>query len=169
MPRLSNSFCDALNEQIGMEISSAYYYLKLSTLCAERNLKGAAHWLRLQWDEELGHATKLIDYVLDRGNEVKLGAVENPQVEFRSLTAVFQSVLEHEQKVTASINALFEQATSEQDFAAQTFLQWYVTEQVEEENSAQEVVETLKIGGEEGPALLMIDNQLGSRTTALEA
>ena len=100
MPRLSKPLCDALNEQIGIEISSAYYYLKLSTLCAERNLKGAAHWLRLQWDEELVHATKLIDYVLDRGNEVKLGAVEDPQVEFRSLTAVFQSVLEHLRKPT---------------------------------------------------------------------
>ena len=163
MPRLSKSLCDAINEQIGNEMSSAYLYLGLSTQCAARNLKGSAHWLKQQWNEELSHAMKLIDYVLERGNEITLKSIENPQVEFKSLTTLFQSVLENEQKVTASINALFQKASSEQDYAAQTFLQWYVTEQVEEENCARDVLETLKISGEEGPALLMVDRRLGRR------
>jgi len=169
MPRLSDSLCDAINDQIAIEMSSAYYYLKLSTECAARNLHGSAHWLKQQWTEELGHATKLIDYVLERGNEVRLGSLDEPRYAYTSLTALFQSVLEHEQGVTASINALYQKATTEQDFAAQTFLQWYVTEQVEEENSAQDVVDTLRMVGDEGAALLMVDRQLGRRTGAGEA
>lgn len=169
MPRLSDSLCDTINDQIGIEMSSAYYYLNLSTQCAARNLHGSAHWLKQQWTEELGHAMKLIDYVLERGNEVRLSSLDKPQYDFTSLTALFQAVLEHEQSVTASINALYQSATEEKDYAAQTFIQWYVTEQVEEENSAQDVVDTLRMVGDEGAALLMVDRQLGRRIGGEEA
>jgi ferritin len=163
MPDLSKTLNEAMNEQVEKELASAYLYLEMSIQVAAHNLKGAAHWLRRQWEEELGHATKLIDYIADRGGDPKLRALEKPHFEYTNLTALFQSVLEHEQAVTQRIYKLFEAAKAEQDYAAQAFLQWYVTEQVEEENSAREVLDTLKVGGDEGPALLMVDRLLARR------
>jgi ferritin len=163
MPDLSKALNDAMNEQVEKELASAYLYLEMSIQVAENNLKGAAHWLRAQWEEELGHATKLIDYIADRGGRPSLGVLDKPRFEYTSLTDLFGQVLAHEQEVTQSIYALFAKAKDEHDYAAQTFLQWYITEQVEEENSARDVLDTLKVGGEEGPALLMVDRSLARR------
>ncbi len=165
MPLLSKKFENAISEQIKNEIASAYLYLGMSAYCASANLRGAAHWLRVQWDEELGHATKLLDHLLERGNKVALMAIDQPQGKYDSLEDVFEHVLEHERKVTASIYKLCDLAVQEKDFATQAFLQWFVTEQIEEEKAAQEIVDTLKLAGDKGgPVLLMIDRQLGART-----
>lgn len=163
MPKLSKPLCDALNEQIKNELSSAYNYLDISAQCASRNLRGAAHWLRKQWEEEIGHALKLVDYVIDRGDEVALKGIQASEFSFKSLTAVFEKVLNDERQVTASINGLYELTLREKDYAAQVFLQWFLAEQVEEEHSAQQILETLRIVGDQGTALLMVDRQLATR------
>lgn len=166
MPALSDAMRAALNRQINAELASAYLYLSMSAFCDQQNLSGAAHWLRLQWQEELGHATKLIDYVTERGGEVTLEGIEAPPARFGSLTAIFEQVLAHEQQVTATIYRLYDLAVSEKDYAAQALLQWYVDEQVEEERSAAEVLAMLRLAGDSGAALLMIDRQLAQRAAS---
>jgi ferritin len=163
MPELSTALCNALNKQVQKELASAYAYLIMSSHCASRNLRGTAHWLRKQWEEELSHATKLLDYVIERGSRATLGAIDTPSFKFKSLTDLFEKVLQHEREVTASIHKLYEQAGKDGDFAAQAFLQWFVTEQVEEETSAHAIVETLRMAGDTGTGLLMVDRQLGQR------
>lgn len=163
MPKLSKKLNGALNDQINMELASAYIYLGMSTYCAEADLKGAASWLRIQWGEELEHATKLIDYVGDRGGSVALKAIAQPAGKFKSLLDVFEQVLAHEQKVTVAIHKLYDLAVAEKDPASQAFLQWYVNEQVEEENSPAEIISMLRLAGDTGPALLMIDRHLAER------
>jgi ferritin len=132
MPRLSQKITDAFNDQINMELASGYTYLAMSAHCAEENLQGAASWLRIQWEEELAHAIKLMDYMADRGSSVLLKAIAKPPTKFKSLLDVFEQVLKHEQDVTAAIYRIMDLATSEKDYAAQALLQWYVNEQVEE-------------------------------------
>ena len=163
MPKLSKSLTDAINAQIQDEIGSAYLYLDMSTQCASQNLPGAANWLSKQWDEELSHARKLMAYVVERGNEVKLKGIAAPGFTFKSLKQTFQETLKHEQAVTASINKLYATAAAENDYAAQAFLQWFVTEQIEEENSAQGVLDMIEIAGDTGTAVLMVDKRLAIR------
>lgn len=160
---LSKSLQDAINEQIRNEIQSAYLYLAMSVHCESSNLPGAAHWLHEQWEEELEHAMKFSKYVNDRGGRVTLGAIDKPKAEWPSLLAVFQEVLAHEQKVTAMINNLYAIALKENDYAAQVELQWFVKEQVEEEKNATEIIEMLKMAGESGPTVMMVDRHLGAR------
>jgi len=163
MPKLSKSLCDAMNVQVQNELASAYLYLAMSAGCAAQNLRGSAHWLKLQWEEEILHATKMLDYIIERGNDVRLETIPKPEFEFESLATVFEQVLSHEQSVTVAINELYALATADKDFAAQSFLQWFVTEQIEEENSAQDVLDMLKIGGDDGAGLLMVDQSLSQR------
>lgn len=163
MPHLSQKIADALNEQINVELSSAYTYLAMSAYCQEQNLPGAASWLRLQWEEELAHATKLIDYMAERGGKVALKALGQPNGRFNSLLDVFRQVLKHEQEVTAAIYKIYDLAVAEKDYAAQTLLQWYVNEQVEEENTPAEIIRMLEMAGESGPGLLMVDRRLAER------
>lgn len=160
---LSKSVQDAINEQIRNEIQSAYLYLAMSAHCEAVNLPGSAHWLRAQWEEELEHSMKMFKYVYDRGGRVTLQAIEKPQTEYPGLLGIFQQVLAHEQKVTALINGLYAIATKENDYATQIELQWFIKEQIEEEKNASEIIEILKMTGESGPTLLMIDRQLGAR------
>lgn len=160
---LSKSLQDAINEQIRNEIQSAYLYLAMSEHCESSNLPGAAHWLHEQWEEELEHAMKFSKYVNDRGGRVTLGAIDKPKAEWPSLLAVFQEVLAHEQKVTAMINSLYALALKENDYAAQVELQWFVKEQVEEEKNATEIIQMLKMAGESGPTVMMVDRHLGAR------
>ncbi len=166
MPQLSAKITDALNQQINDELSSAYAYLAMSAWADTQNLSGSAHWLRLQWQEELGHATKLIDYMAERDGKIVLGAIGQPESSFSSLLQVFERVLEHERGVTASIYRIYDLAVSEKDYAAQALLQWYVEEQVEEENSASEIISMLKLAGDSGSGLLMVDRQLAARAGA---
>lgn len=166
MPTISKSINDALNAQIALELSSAHLYLSMSAYTASQDLPGAAHWLRLQWTEELAHGTKLIDYIGERGGSVTLGAIGEPVAEFDSLTALFEQVLEHEQKVTASINEIYGLCVSEKDYVSQALLQWYANEQVEEENSASEILSMLRRAGDSGPGILMVDRHLAQRAGA---
>jgi ferritin len=160
---LSKPIQDALNEQIKHEINSAYLYLAMSAYCESITMPGCARWLKMQWQEELEHSMKLFAYVYDRGGRVTLQAIERPQADFSSIKEVFTQVLAHEQKVTALINTLFGVAVKENDYATQIEVQWFVKEQVEEEKHVTEILDTLKIAGESGPSLIMLDRHLGSR------
>jgi ferritin len=160
---LSKKLQDAMNEQIKNELYSAYLYLSMSAYCEAANLPGFAHWMRMQAQEEEAHAMKFYDFIYERGGRVVLQAIDQPPFEFPSPLAVFEQTLEHEQKVTGMINDLYALAVEEKDYASQIFLQWFVTEQVEEEASATQILETLKMIGDKGHALIMLDRQLGSR------
>lgn len=160
---LTKAVLEALNEQIRLEFSSAYAYLAMSAYCDSGNLPGFAKWLRIQWEEELGHAMKLFGYVHERNGQVTLQAVEKPAGKWKSPADVFDNVLTHEQKVTASIHRLYEVAAKEKDYPTQVLLQWFIKEQVEEEKNATEIVELMKLAGTSGPSILMLDRQLGAR------
>jgi ferritin len=154
---------DAMNEQMKNEFYAAYQYLSMAAYCESENLPGFAHWMRAQAREETEHAMKFYDFILDRNGRVVLQAIEGPVVEFGSPLEVFERALEHEQKVTAMINDLYGLAVRENDYASQTFLQWFVTEQVEEEKNAGDVVETLKMIGDKSEALFLLDRELARR------
>jgi ferritin len=160
---INNKMQEAINDQIQAEFDSAYLYLAMSTYCESQNYKGFAHWLKVQNSEEISHAEKLMDYLKERGGKVVLQAIDAPPVEFGSPLNVFERVLTHEQHVTGHIHKLYEVALAEKDYAAQIFLQWFITEQVEEEASASEIVERLKMIPEKSGALLYIDKELGKR------
>jgi ferritin len=160
---LSKAMQDAISQQINAEISSAYLYLSMSAYCAAGNRPGSAHWMRVQWQEELSHAMKLFDYVNDRGGRAVLKAVAQPPTEFKSLLDVFQQVLDHERAVTGMINHLYEAAVKENDYPTQILLQWFITEQVEEEKNATEIIEQLKMIGDQGAAVIMLDRHLAMR------
>jgi ferritin len=160
---LSKKMLDALNEQINFELSSAYVYLSMATHFDAANLSGFANWMKVQYQEETEHAMKFYGHVYDRGGAVTLKAIAQPPTKFKNPIDVFKQVLEHEKKVTASIHEIYALAAKENDYATQNFLQWFINEQVEEEKNAAEIIETLKISGESGPALLMMDRHLASR------
>jgi ferritin len=166
MPKISKPIADALNEQINRELESAYVYLAMSAWAGEQNLSGAAGWLRLQWEEELAHATKLVDYIAERGGSVSLQAITKPPARYKDLLDVFRQVLKHEEDVTAAINALYGKAATAKDYATQTLLDWYVNEQVEEENAPAEIISLLEVAGTSGTGLLIVDRRLGERSRA---
>jgi ferritin len=154
---------DAVGEQIKHEFYSAYLYLSMAGSFEVANLPGFAHWMRQQSREEVEHAIKFFDFLLDRGEHVQLRAIEEPPYAFRSPLDTFEQALEHEKEITARIHDLYELAVRENDYPAQVFLNWFVTEQVEEEKSATEIVERLRMAGEDGAALLLLDSELGNR------
>ena len=154
---------DAMNEQIKNELYSAYQYLSMAAYCESANLPGFASWMRAQAREETEHAMKFYDFVLDRSGRVVLRGIEGPVVEFGSPLEAFEWALSHEQKVTAMINDLYGLVVRENDYASQAFLQWFVTEQVEEEKNTGDVVETLKMIGDKSEALFLLDRELGQR------
>jgi ferritin len=156
----------AFNKQINAELYSGYLYLSMSACFESLGLKGFANWMRVQAQEEQAHAMKFFAFVNDRGGQVLLDAIEKPPAEWTSPLAAFEAVYEHECKVSGLINDLVNLATGERDHASQAFLQWFVTEQVEEEASAAEIVDQLKMIGESGGALLMMDHKLGERVAA---
>lgn len=154
----------AFNEQIQKEFYSSYLYLAMAAHFEGANLPGFAAWMKAQGDEERSHAMKLWDYVYVRGGKVALKAIEQPPVSFGRPLEVFGLVLAHEQKVTAAINALYAQAQKEGDAAAAIFLQWFVSEQVEEEKSVTDLIEQLKLSGDQAFAVLFMDKHvLGAR------
>lgn len=154
---------EALNEQIKWEFYSAYLYLSMAAYFGFVNLPGFANWMKVQAQEELVHAMKLFDFVTERGGKVTLAAVDAPPSEWDSPLAVFEATYEHEQVVTGRINALVDLAAAESDHATNQMLQWFVTEQVEEESSADEMVQKLKLVGKEGGGLFMLDRELALR------
>jgi ferritin len=154
---------EAINEQIKNELYSGYLYLSMSAYFEANNLPGFARWMRLQAEEEQEHALKFFDFVNDRGGRVVLHAIDQPPVEFESALAIFEQTLEHEQKVTSLIHQLYELALEQNDYPSQVMLQWFIDEQVEEEKNATEIVDTLKMVGDQGQALVMLDRALGRR------
>jgi ferritin len=159
----SKSIQDAINDQINLELSSAYIYLAMSAHFEGENLGGFANWMRVQYREETDHAMKFYKHVFDRGGKVVLKAIPQPTAKFKSPLDVFNIVLEHEKKVTASINRLFELALKEKDYASQNFLQWFIKEQVEEEKNATDIINMLEMIGNTPISLIMADRQLGAR------
>jgi ferritin len=166
MPKITKSIANLLNDQINRELESAYVYLAMSAWADGENLGGAASWLRLQWEEELAHATKLIDYVGERGGVVALKAISQPPAKYKDLLDVFRQVLAHEEAVSSAINDLYEKAAAAKDYATQTLLDWYVNEQVEEENAPAEVISMLEVAGASGSGLLIVDRRLAERSRA---
>lgn len=154
---------DALNEQLNAEMYSSYLYLSMSAYFQGTDLAGFANWMRVQAQEELMHAMKFYDYINERGGRVTLKEIAAPQIAWKSPQAAFEHVYSHEQKVTGLINDLVNLAISEKDHATNSFLQWYVTEQVEEEASASGILQKIKIIGGEGSGLFMLDSEMGQR------
>ena len=153
----------ALNEQLNAELFSSYLYLSMSAYCESINLKGFAHWMRVQAKEETGHAMKIYSYTHERVGRVILAAVEQPPTEWKSTINVFEETLKHENKVTQLIHNLVELANTEKDYATKSFLKWFIDEQVEEENQANEILQQLKMIKESPQGLLILDSKLGQR------
>jgi ferritin len=154
---------DAINDQINKELYSSYLYLSMAAYFENKNLPGLAKWMRKQSEEENAHGLKLYDFLLGCGGRVTLKAIAAPETTWKSDLACFEEVYAHEQKVTASIHALYETALKEKDYAAQVMLQWFINEQVEEEKNASEIVESLKRIEARETAVLMLDHRLGKR------
>jgi ferritin len=154
---------DELNKQINAEYWSAYFYLSMSAYCAGVGLAGAANWMRVQYREEIAHALKFFDYVIERGGKVELKPISEVPNEWNGIIDVFEETLKHEQIVTSLINNLMDVAIEEKDHAAKSFLQWYVDEQVEEEANVKTIIDQLQMVDGKGNGLFMIDKDLGLR------
>jgi ferritin len=160
---ISNAMEEALFAQLNDEFHSAYLYLAMSAYCHHLDFNGAANWLKLQYEEEQGHATRIYNYLIEQGAHVELKAIPQPPSKFGTILEVFKSSLEHEQKMTEKLNNLSDQALKEKDHATYNLLQWFVNEQVEEESTVGDIISKLKLVKEDGYGLLMIDNELGGR------
>lgn len=154
----------AFNDQINKELYSEYLYLSMQAYFERLNLKGFVNWMSVQVQEEHAHALGMFDYLNQRGGNVVLEAIDKPETEWSSPLAVFEQVLEHEEFVTSRINALMDVAEETKDRAAMSFLNWYLKEQVEEEDNVGNVLATLKLIGDDKKALLMLDKDLAART-----
>lgn len=155
---------DAINKQITREMYSSNLYLAMAGYLHSVNLNGMANWMRIQAKEEMDHAMKFFDYLLDRGGTFQLGAMDAPPSEWNSAVDAFEAAYEHEQKVTAWITEIAELAKAEKDHATDILLQWFITEQVEEEATASEIVERLKMADGSKGGIFMMDNELKQRT-----
>lgn len=161
---LKERMLKALNDQINAEHYSALLYLSMSAWFEEKGLPGFANWMFVQYQEELTHANKFFKYVCERSGRVELRAIEQMPVEFDSVIDIAEKTLEHEQKVTAMIDNLVDIAIEERDHATQSFLQWFVDEQVEEEANVTEILDNLKLVDGKGHGLFMLDRELRQRT-----
>jgi ferritin len=157
---------EAINRQINSELGASYSYLGMSAWCEGQKLTGAARWLRLQSQEEYMHAMKLFDFLLARNSVVDLRPIQPPALPFNSLLDVFERALQQEQEVTRQIDSLYETAFNEKAFAAVAELQWFLTEQVEEEKTGREIVTKLKMIGDDPASILDMDRELGARAGA---
>lgn len=158
---LSQKLEAALNDQINAELGSAYLYLAMSAHFEATNLQGSAAWMRKQAREEVGHAMKLFDFVHDRDGKVTLQAIAQPQAAFASTLEVWQVALKQEEGVSARIHALYALAQEEKDYSTQAMLQWFITEQVEEEKTARIILDQVRMIGTNSTAIYFIDRHLG--------
>lgn len=161
---LSKKIEEALNAQINAEMWSAYLYLSMSTYCHSIGHTGVSNWFKIQYKEELDHAMILFNHVHSRDGRVTLKAIEAVPTEWKSLFDVFEETLKHEEKVTSLINNLYALSLEEKDFATQSMLKWFIDEQVEEEETAQDIIDDLKMIDGNGYGLYMLDKDLGART-----
>jgi ferritin len=160
---LSEKMQEALNKQLNAELYSAYLYLAMAAYYYSINLNGFANWMKVQNLEETMHAMKFYEFINERGGMIWLDAITKPPTTWSSPLEVFEETLKHEEKVTGLINDLVDLAILERDHATNAFLQWFITEQVEEEASANEVIQNLKLAGNDPHALFMLDRELGTR------
>ena len=160
---ISDKLADALSDQVNAEYASAYLYLAMSAAADKMGLKGAANWLSVQTKEEMAHGTHMFEYILERGGTPAFSAIEQPQAAFESAKEIFEGVLAHERKVTQRINALATIAMQESDHAGYQFMLWYVNEQVEEESNATQIIDKLRMMGDNIGLLLALDNELAAR------
>jgi ferritin len=166
---LSEKMQGALNEQLNWELYSSYIYASMSAYFHDLNLDGFANWMRVQALEELTHVGKFFDFIIERGGRVLMKAVDGPATEWASPKAAFEDALGHEQGVTGRINDLVNLALEEKDHATNIFLQWFVTEQVEEEDSVGRVLQQLKLIGDHPGGLFMVDRELAQRAFTMPA
>lgn len=159
---------DALNRQINKELFAAYLYLSMCAYFEDRSLEGFAQWMRAQAQEELDHAMRIFDHLNERGARVELASLDQPDREFGSTAEAFQKALDHERAVTKAIHELYDLAMEKHDHASQLLLEWFINEQVEEEDSVGTVVDQLRMAGENEAAVLMLDRELGARQGGAE-
>jgi len=164
MGMISQKMQDALNKQINAEMYSAYLYLSMSAHFSDKNLDGFAGWMKAQAQEEMVHAMKIYSFVIDRDGRVILKTIDGPKTDWGTPLEIFQEALKHEQKVTEMIHNLVSLSMDEKDFASNSFLQWFVDEQVEEESTASGIVDQLKMIGDSKEGLFMMDREMGQRT-----
>lgn len=156
----------AMNDQLQKELQSAYVYLGMAAYCDSVSLPGFASWLRHQFEEEQQHAFRFYNFILDREGQVELKQLGAAPTTYKSALDVFQNALEHERSVTAAINELYDLVATEKDFASQAWLDWFATEQVEEEKTVGQIVDDLERIGEDGNGLFLLDQRLAERATA---
>ncbi len=161
---LSKKLQDALVEQLNKEYHSAYIYLGMSVYCAKEGYNGCANWFLIQYQEEVSHGMKMFKYLEEQDADITLPSIDSVEVEFKSLIDVFTKSLEHEQLMTKSLNELSDMALKDKDHATYNLLQWYVTEQVEEEATVKEIIDNIKLIGDNGYGLYTIDKELSTRT-----
>ena len=160
---ITEKMAQELNNQVREELYSAYLYLSMSSYAASVGMAGVAHWFRIQTQEELTHVDKFYNYINSQGSQVILQSIAEPPNKWDSALAMFESALEHEQGVTQRIHDLSLLAAEERDRATDIFLQWFISEQVEEEENAKEVIDQLTLAGTDGSGLFMIDRELAKR------
>ncbi|NPE29216.1 ferritin [Methanococcoides sp. SA1] len=160
---ISEKMVKALNSQINKEMYSANLYMAMSAYSSNIGLSGFANWFMVQYQEEMLHTMKFYNYIIDQGAKVELQAIEKPAKEFGTALDMLNATLAHEQFITRSINDLVDLAIEEKDHATNIFLQWYITEQIEEEGNDNAIIDKLKLAGEEGNGLFMIDKDLAAR------
>ncbi|MDR1517714.1 MAG: ferritin [Dysgonamonadaceae bacterium] len=160
---VSKNLESAINKQINAEFWSAYLYLSMSAHFANKGMQGFANWFKVQFQEEQGHASKFMDYLISKGNKVELMPIDKVQTSWDSLLAAYQDTLKHEKVVTGLINNLVKIAREENDYATEYMLQWFVNEQVEEEETAQGIIDSLELIGDNGFGIYTMDKEIGQR------
>lgn len=161
--RFNKNVQDILNKQVNAEFWSAYLYLSMSSYFAQKGYAGFANWMRVQYQEEMSHALKIFDYIISRGGEAKVEPIAPVETNWKNTQAVFESTYEHECKVTDMIHNCYEVAIKEKDHAAANMLQWFIDEQAEEEEAALAIIDQLKLVGDNGAAIYMLDKELATR------
>jgi len=165
---LSQKMQDAYNKQINEEMYSAYLYLSMSAYFETINLKGFAHWMKIQFNEEMFHAMKFYTHIIERGGHVKLAAINQPEHKWNSPKEIYEASLNHEFHITKCIDDLMNLAIDERDHAGRNMLNWFVDEQVEEESNFTEILEKLKMIGDYTPMLLSLDKELSTRVSTVD-
>jgi ferritin len=160
---LGKKMLDELNKQLNREMYSAYLYMSMSAYSEHIGLRGFANWFMVQYKEEMEHAMRIYQYINEQGEQVKLMAIEEPPAVFESPLDMFEKTSAHEQFITKSINNLMDVAIEEKEHATKIFLQWFVTEQIEEESNDSDIINRLRLIGDSGNGLFMLDREMGTR------
>jgi ferritin len=162
---ISKKVEEAINNQLNAELYSSYAYLAMSAYFESQDLSGFATWFRLQSNEEYGHAMKIFDYIHQIGGTVTLKEVKAPKTDWKDFVEVFRDTFDHEQRVTIMINKLVDLAIKEKDHATTNFMQWFISEQVEEEATSAQILKKMEMVGDSKAGLFMIDREMGNRAT----